>query len=326
VRILARSDTLGAVALEACVEAVEEAFRAHGLQRTFETRRVHVSALNGGTFHITAGGLATSESDGIVGVKVNGRFPPLAPGQGQRVSGAILLADAAGGTPLALLDSMLVTSLRTAAVTVIVTRLLAREGASRALLLGAGRQARGQVEALALAGIAELAVHDLAPERAAEVATYARNLGLVGRAAGNLADDARASEVIVSVTPASSPILGPAEVAPGTLLVALGADGPGKQELDPRILAGSRVVVDIVEQAAESGELQHALAAGLMTEADVHAELGEVVAGVKPGRVDPLETFVFDGTGTALQDVAAATLILREAEARGLGVELDLAG
>lgn len=324
-RILARSDTLGTVALEACVEAVEAAFRAHGLRRTFETRRVHVSALHGGAFHITAGGLTTSESDGSIGVKVNGRFPPLGPGQGQRVSGAILLADAADGTPLALLDSMLVTSLRTAAVTVLVTRLLAREGASRALIVGAGRQARAQVDALALAGIAEVAVHDLAPERAAEVAAYARDRGLEGRTAMNLPDDARSSEVIVSITPASAPILGPEEVAPGTLLVALGADGPGKQELDPRILARSKVVVDIVEQAAESGELQHALAAGLMTRADVHAELGEVVAGVKARRLDPLETFVFDGTGTALQDVAAATLLLRAAEARGLGAEIDLA-
>ena len=325
--ILTRSETLGRIDLEACVAAVEDAFRAHGLGRSLETRRVHVPALSGGVFHITVGGLESSVETGIVGVKVNGRFPPLEPGQGQRVSGTILLADAANGQPLALVDSMLVTSLRTAAVTVIAARLLARAGSSQALLVGAGRQARTQIDALRLAGgIARVGVHDVARERADEVVAYASEQGLESWFAPSVSEAARESDVIVTITPAVAPLLRDGDVTDGTLVVALGADGPGKQELDPAILARAKVVVDVLEQAEESGELQHALAAGLMTRDEVHAELGEVVAGVKPGRVDDADTFVFDGTGTALQDVAAASLLVAEARAQGLGTELDLAG
>jgi alanine dehydrogenase len=324
-RILTRSETLGTIGLEDCVSVVEDAFRARGMGTSLEARRIHVPALMGGVFHVTAGGLTVSREEGVVGVKVNGRFPPAGPGQSQRVSGAIFLVDAVDGTPLALVDSMLVTGIRTAAVTVVVTRLLAREGASTALLVGAGRQAQGQIDALRLAGIRRISIHDLAPERAEELVAYAAQQGLESWRAADLRDAARASEVVVTITPAAAPILRDADVSPGAVVIALGADGPGKQELDPFILAGSTVVVDILDQAVESGELQHALASGLMRREDVHAELGDLVAGVKPARTDPSQRFVFDGTGTAIQDVAAATLLVRIAEERGLGLVLDLA-
>ena len=107
-------------------------------------------------------------------------------------------------------------------------------------------------------------------------------------------------------------------------MLALGADAPGKQELEPELLTEAFVVPDILEQAAESGELQHALGAGLMTREGVHAELGEILAGARHGRTDARQTFVFDGTGTALQDLAAATLLLEEARRRGVGLEVEL--
>lgn len=325
-RILRRSDTLGLIGLEECVPAVEEAFRLHGLRRTLEARRAHVPALSGGAFHITAGGVARGDV-GVVGIKLNGRFPPAHAGGSQRVSGAILLADAATGAPLALMDSMVVTGVRTAAVTVIATRLLARRDAERALLVGAGRQAAGQVEALAMSGrISRVDVHDLVSANAERIADGARALGLEATVADDVRAAARKSDVVVTVTPATTPILMAGDVSSGGLVIALGADGPGKQELDPRLLAESKVVVDVIEQAQESGELQHALRAELLSSADVYAELGEVVAGVKPGRTSADETFIFDATGTALQDVAAAELLLSVAQSRGLGVVVELGG
>jgi ornithine cyclodeaminase/alanine dehydrogenase-like protein (mu-crystallin family) len=155
-------------------------------------------------------------------------------------------------------------------------------------------------------------------------AGYARELGLDAEAVDDVGAAARRSEVIVTITPARTPIVQADDVAPGTLVVALGADGPGKQELDPALLLRGLVVVDILEQAADSGDLQHALAAGLMRREDVHAELGQIVAGVRPGRSADDQTFVFDGTGTALQDVAAARLLVDEARRAGLGVDVDL--
>src|SRR6185312_6366266 len=171
---------------------------------------------------------------------------------------------------------------------------------------------------------ARLAVHDVHRPAAEAAAEYARGLGLDADSVEVVGAAARRSDVVVTITPARAPILQAEDVVPGTLVVALGADGPGKQELAPALLARSLVVVDILEQAAESGDLQHALATGLMRREDVHAELGEVVACARPGRSSDDETFVFDGTGTALQDVAAATLLLAHARRAGLGVDVDL--
>jgi len=319
VRILTRGDTQGAITLAECVEAVERAFRLHGAGRTLEMRRVVVPAGRGGGFHVTAGGLAAA-----FGVKVNGRFPPAEPGGSQRLSGAVLLFDGEDGRLLALLDSAVVTGIRTAAVSALVLRLLARPDARRALLVGAGRQAYGQVDALATRRVERLAVYDLVRESAERVAAHARGLGIDAEVVADARAAASVSDAVVTVTPATAPILFAADIAPGAVVVALGADGPGKQELDPQILARSKVVVDLLDQAAEHGELQHALGAGLMARDDVHAELGELVAGRKVGRTGADDTFVFDGTGTALQDVVAASLLLDAAVARGLGTEIDL--
>ena len=323
--ILSRSDTLVLADLPACVAAVRAAFAAHGRGRSLGVARVHLRGLEGGEFHLTAGGLSLDDGEGAIGLKLNGRFPPVGGQGGQRVAGAVLLSDAATGRPLALLDSMLVTSLRTAAITAVVVDLLARRDASSALLVGAGRQARGQVDALRESGrVSVLSVFDLSPSQAEEVAAYARQTGLEARAVGNVRDAASRSDVIVTVTPARAPILFAEDVSPGSLVVALGADGPGKQELDVELLSRASVVVDITEQAAASGELQHALAGGGMTIGDVHAELGQILVGDRPGRTSDEELFVFDGTGTAFQDLAAAMLLVERAEAGGFGLNVAL--
>jgi ornithine cyclodeaminase/alanine dehydrogenase-like protein (mu-crystallin family) len=113
-------------------------------------------------------------------------------------------------------------------------------------------------------------------------------------------------------------------VAPGTFIAAVGADHRGKQELEPELVAASTLVVDVLEQCAEIGELQHALAAGLMTRQDVHAQLADVVAGRRPGRTGDGEITIFDSSGTALQDVAAAVSVYERAVAGGRGVEVKL--
>jgi len=239
------------------------------------------------------------------------------------VSGAMLLQDAASGRPLALLDSQVITVLRTAAATAVAVRHLARPGSRRALLVGAGRQAPAQVEALAtVLRLEQLAVWDVQPASAERLAGHASSLGVPAHVPPSAAAGAQDSDVIVTVTPALAPVLRADEVPPGALVVAIGADGPGKQEHEPALLARSKVVVDVLEQAATSGELAHALAAGLMAPEDVYAELGEIVAGAKPGRTSDGETIVFDATGTALQDVAAALVIVEAARARGVGLEV----
>ena len=113
-------------------------------------------------------------------------------------------------------------------------------------------------------------------------------------------------------------------MSPGTFIAAVGADSEGKQEIDPVLVASSTLVVDVIAQCAEIGELQHALAAGLMTRDQVHAELAQVVAGQRPGRTRRDEITIFDSSGTALQDVAAAAAVYETARATGRGREVAL--
>jgi ornithine cyclodeaminase/alanine dehydrogenase-like protein (mu-crystallin family) len=115
-------------------------------------------------------------------------------------------------------------------------------------------------------------------------------------------------------------------VAPGAFVAGVGADSEEKQELDPALLASSKLVVDVREQCATIGDLHHAIAAGYMRLEDVHAELGEVVAGVRPGRTTDREVIVFDSTGTALQDAAAAAVVYEKALAEGAGLRVALGG
>jgi alanine dehydrogenase len=163
--------------------------------------------------------------------------------------------------------------------------------------------------------------HARADDAAARAAT---RLGLRAEAAKDLRAALGQSDVLVTCTPARRAYVMAADVAPGTFIGAVGADSQGKQEIDAKLIATATLVVDVVEQCAEIGELQHALASGLMTREQVHAELGDVVAGRRPGRTRQNEITVFDSSGTALQDVAAAVLVYEKASRTGRGAELKL--
>ena len=133
------------------------------------------------------------------------------------------------------------------------------------------------------------------------------------------------SEICVTCTPSTRFFLKQDDVQPGTFIAAVGADSETKQELDPTLLAQNKTVADIVEQCASIGELHHAIASDLMTKQQVHAELGDVVSGTKPGRTAPDEIIVFDSTGMALQDVIAAATVFNKAVDNGVGRILNLA-
>ena len=112
-------------------------------------------------------------------------------------------------------------------------------------------------------------------------------------------------------------------VRAGTFIAAVGADNPEKQEIDPQLLARHTVVADILDQCAAIGDLHHAIDAKVMTRADVHAELGQVVAGIKPARTRDDQIIVFDSSGTALQDVAAAAAVCRRAAGQKQGARFS---
>jgi ornithine cyclodeaminase/alanine dehydrogenase len=133
------------------------------------------------------------------------------------------------------------------------------------------------------------------------------------------------SDICITCTPSHEYFVRQEYVSPGTFVAAVGADNPNKQELEPDLLPGNKVVADILDQCAAVGEIHHAITAGLMNKDGVHAELGEIVAGRKQGRVSDEEITIFDSTGTALQDVASAAAIYEKALREGKGTRFNLA-
>jgi ornithine cyclodeaminase/alanine dehydrogenase-like protein (mu-crystallin family) len=322
--VLSRRDVVDLLTLPACTEAVAQAFRLHAERRTLGPGVLGIHAADGG-FHIKAAGLLGERS--YFAAKTNANFPDNPRRFGRpTIQGIVLLADATTGEPLAVMDSASVTALRTGAATAVAATYLARRDAARATIVGCGVQGEIQLAAIAaVLPLSEARVFDIDRARAEKTAASAAStLGLRVEVADDLRAAVRASDVCVTCTPARRAFLGPDDVAPGTFVAAVGADSEGKQELEPALVATATLVVDVLEQCAEIGELQHALAAGLMDRARVHAELAEVVAGRRPGRTRDDEITVFDSTGTAIQDVAAAIAVYENARALGRGTEVTL--
>jgi alanine dehydrogenase len=153
-----------------------------------------------------------------------------------------------------------------------------------------------------------------------------RELGIGVTAVDDRSAATRRSDIIVTCTTARRWFLGRDDVPPGCFVAAVGEDNPGKQELEPALLAASTVVVDLLEQCAHMGDLHHALEAGVMTRESVHAELAEIVSGQKPDRQSVEEIAIFDSTGTALQDVATAWMVYQRAITERVGITVDLGG
>jgi ornithine cyclodeaminase/alanine dehydrogenase-like protein (mu-crystallin family) len=196
-----------------------------------------------------------------------------------------------------------------------------------ATVCGCGEQGRSQLRALcAVRPIRTVHAVDADAGTARRYAEeLARELELEVTVASDLAAAARRSDVIVTCSTARRWILGRGDVKAGAFVAAVGADHPEKQEIEPALMAESAVVVDILEQCEHIGDLHHAIECGAMTRDDVAADLAEVVSGRTPGRRRADEIVIFDSTGTALQDVAAAWLVYERALAEGIGVPIELA-
>jgi alanine dehydrogenase len=325
--LLTRRDVVDLLTIDECIEAVERAFRLHSEGRAIPPG-VLGAHVDGGGFHIKTAGLRVGDRS-YFAAKVNANFP----GNRERfglptIQGIIALFDLESGYPLAMIESAEITSVRTAAATAVAARYLARADSAVVTVCGCGVQARDQLRALTrVRPIRSVFAFDLDTGRAEAFASMmSRELGLEVEAAPDLGHATRQSDICVTCTTSRRAILHPGDVQAGAFVAAVGADNPEKQEIDPALLATSAVVVDVLEQCATIGDLHHALAAGLMTRADVRAELGEVISGRKPGRTSDDEIVVFDSTGTALQDVATSAVVYERAVAIHRGQRIMLTG
>jgi alanine dehydrogenase len=322
--ILTRRDVRELLGLDECIAAVESAFRLHAEGRSLGPGVLAVTARDGG-FHIKAAGLELGRR--YFAAKTNANFPSNPSRHGlPAIQGVIVLCDADDGRPLAVMDSIEVTIRRTAAATAVAAKWLARKDSATATVCGCGSQGREQLRALSR--VLPLARAHAYDADFAVARAYARELsdelGIEVASTRDLAAAVGDSDVCVTCTPSRAAFLKREHVRPGTFVAAVGADSPDKQELEPRLLAEAVLVVDVLEQCVSIGELHHALDAGVLTRESVHAELAEVVTGRRPGRQSDREITIFDSTGTALQDVAAAAVVYEKAVATGKGVRLSL--
>lgn len=314
--LLDRPAVTAFLTLQDCIEGVAAAFAAHANRAALAPGLLHIDG-DGGEFHIKAGGLRGTRT--YFACKINGGFFGNRERHGlPNILGLILLSDGATGVPLALMESGRITGLRTAAATAVAAHHLARADTEIVTICGAGVQAEMQLRALKHALPALRRAHVWSRNGAERFAQrMSSELQLAVHVAADLAAATRDSRVIVTCTPSRSWFLGRAHVRPGTFIAAVGADSPDKQEIEPELLVHADVVCDLAQQCVEVGELHHAVDAGLMTLREVRAELGAIVARHVPGRRSDDEIIVFDSTGTALQDAAAAALVYERATAQG---------
>lgn len=299
------------VAAAAYLPAMREAFAALDRGELQNPSVGHVLG-DGGGVHIKAA--AGVERFGKIAVKMNANFPAN-PARGlPTIQGVVALFDARSGELLALMDSIEITARRTAAVSTLAAQHLARADSARLGMAGCGVQAIYHLEALRDAfPLSHVVCADVDQRRANEFAAQARSFGLTVAVAPTAAECARGVDILVTCTPSTTPILRRADIAPGCFIAAVGTDSPGKHELAPDLMAAALVVPDDLAQALEMGDTHHAVRAGAMTPASIHAELRAIVSGRTPGRTARDQLFVFDSTGMAIEDLAAADLVFARA-------------
>jgi len=315
--LLNRKDVASLLELGDYIDAVENAFRSLALGDTLKTELIHVDTPDG-EFHVKAGGIKDPRV--YFALKIGAGFF-----QNQRrfgmpnIQGTIALCDGENGYPLAFMDAIEITINRTGAAAAVAAKYLARPDSRVATICGCGNQGRIQLRCMKeVLPIERAFAYDANEEIADSYAqTMASELGIEVTAVGELRSAIEATDVCVTCTPSREFFLERDWVTEGTFVAAVGTDSPGKQEIDPELLASSTVVADILDQCVHVGDLQHPIGSGLMTRADVHAELGDVIAGKRPGRTNEKEITIFDSTGTGLQDAVSAAAVYEKAVSSG---------
>ena len=299
--------------LEDYFALVENAFRLYAQDKSLSTGLLHIDTEDG-EFHIKAGGLVSGKT--YLGLKLNGGFF-----QNQKrfglpnIQGIIVLCDGEDGSPLAIMESVQITINRTGATTAVAAKYLARPDSKTVTICGCGTQGRVQLRSLKqVLPVQKVFATDVDPEKAASFANdMAEDLELEVVAVDSVDQVIGTSDVLVTCTPSTSPLIKPDRIPDGIFIAAVGADSPDKQELDTEVLAEAKVVVDLLDQCKNVGELHHGINAGTITEEEVHAELGQIIVGSRSGRTSDEEIIVFDATGSALQDTAGAIAVYEKA-------------
>lgn len=315
---LAQEEVTSVIDMSSDMQVVERAFRQHGLGRVQMPPKsyLYYTAYNGDLRTMPA----YLEEENITGVKIVNVHPGN-PDRGlPTVMALIVLISPETGAPMAIMDGTYLTDIRTGAAGGIAAKYLARKDSKVIGLVGAGNQAKTQLKALCEVFEPELVRVTSRTKESSE--QFIREMANITPCEIRYEENIKKvcdCDILVTTTPSRKPIVKAQWINEGTHINAIGADAVGKEELDPELLIRSKIIVDDIVQALHSGEVNVPLSKHYISENDVHAELGEVIVGLKPGRTSDEEITIFDSTGLAIQDVASAHLVYERAVSKGLG-------
>ncbi|MDP3519674.1 MAG: ornithine cyclodeaminase family protein [Hydrogenophaga sp.] len=321
-RILSENDARQLVSMSDALIAVEAglAAMAHGHARNYPVVR-EVLGHQDAVFGVKTG--ADTQAP-LLGLKAGGYWPHNGGKGHTNHQSATVLFDPETGRASAVVSANYLTGVRTGAASAIATRWLSRPDSVVLAIIGTGAQSAYQLQATVLVRpILQVRAWDPMPANLERFGSLVREMGLDFIAAPDPRTAVQTADVLITATPSSQALVDSAWVRPGTHISAMGADTRGKQELDPALVARCALFHDELAQAISIGECQHAYGAGLIDDSHFRGSLGEVVAGLCPGRRDNAEVTLFDGTGVALQDLVVARLALTQAELRGVGSVVD---
>ncbi len=302
--------------------AVEDAFREHGLHQVQMPPKIYLE-FEEGDLRAMPAYLKRLEIAGVKVVTVH----PKNPEKGlPTVMATLILNDPKTGATAAMMGATHLTDMRTGAAGGIAAKYLARKDSRVVGMVGAGRQAKTQL--LAICEVLPIDLVKVASKSVEAVQRFKAEMEKIVdcdvRVESSI-KDACDCDILVTTTPVREPVVRDEWIKPGTHINAIGADAPGKEELDPRILRRAKIIVDDMTQAVHSGEVNVPISKGILKKDDIHGELGEVVLG-KKGRRSTEEITIFDSTGLAIQDIATGAAVYKAALKKGLGKSLQLFG
>ncbi len=311
--------------MPAVIEAVADAFAADARGETIMPAKSYIDLPQyNGDFRSMPAYVAAETWDAAAVKWVNVHTDNPADHDLPTVLGTLIYSDPETAFPLSVMDGTVLTRLRTGAAAAVATDHLAVADADSLGLVGAGTQAYTQLEAIAeVRDIKTVVVADRSEERQRAFVDASDDRFDVR--AGSI-EDAAGCDVLSTITPVESPIVEREWLGERTHVNAIGADAAGKHEHDDRTLLDAKLVIDDYEQCTHSGEINVPWSEGVLTDDDLYGELGDIVAGTLEGRTDGDGLTVFDSTGLAIQDVAAAHVVYEHASEAGDGTGFSLVG
>ena len=312
--LLSRDDIEKQLSMTEVLEVVENAFKLKAQGKAIMPCKIYLDLPQyNGDFRAMPAYI-----DGSAGMKWVSVYPDNRQYNLPAVMALIILSNPNDSYPLAIMDGTHITNMRTAAAGGVAVKYLARKNSSVIGMIGAGKQAETQL----------LAINEVLPE-IKEVKVFSLSLEMSRKFAREMGDRldldfcpvetveaAADADVVITTTYATSPVVLKRHIKPGTHINAIGADAEGKQELEAALLSGAKVIIDDLEQACHSGEINVPLSRGQLKVEDICCSLGEVVAGMKKGRENDTEITIFDSTGLAIQDIVCAKLAYEKARGK----------